>query len=108
MLRQVRTWATIASLGSTIRLVSHIGVLFRYYVIKTLDDEGVIKYLQEPRTYGEILAKFNYVDSDYSRAILDVVASDVHPVILKRQDGKYVRNPAEPLPTLEEAIAKTS
>jgi ubiquinone/menaquinone biosynthesis C-methylase UbiE len=71
-----------------------------------MEQEGLFDYLKEPRTYGEILARFGYVDSDYTRDLLTVLAEG-KPTALILEDGHYRVKPDHELPKLEEVIDRT-
>jgi ubiquinone/menaquinone biosynthesis C-methylase UbiE len=83
-----------------------IDQFFRYYILETLDEEGLFEFLREPRTYGQILAEFGYQDSKYTRELLEVLASDKHNVILKENDV-YRLNPEEPIPDIADIVGST-
>jgi len=73
----------------------------RYYVCEALKKEGLFDYLQEARTYGQIVAHFGFVDSPYTRQVLETLTIDRKNLLVK-QDGRYGRNSGESLPTLSE------
>jgi ubiquinone/menaquinone biosynthesis C-methylase UbiE len=73
----------------------------RYYVIETLQAEGLFDYLQEARNYGQIIAHFGFVDSPYTREVLETLTVEKNNLLVKRGD-RYRRNPRVPLPTREE------
>jgi len=72
----------------------------RYYVCEALRQEGLFGYLEEGRNYGQIIAHFGFVDSPYTRAVLDTLVTERHNLLVK-EDGRYRRNPRVPLPTIE-------
>jgi ubiquinone/menaquinone biosynthesis C-methylase UbiE len=74
----------------------------RYYVIEALREEGLFDYLQEARNYGQIIAHLGFVDSSYTREVLETLATEKHNVLVKQGD-RYGTNPRVPLPTLGEA-----
>jgi ubiquinone/menaquinone biosynthesis C-methylase UbiE len=73
----------------------------RYYVVEALRKERLFEYLQEPQNYGQIIAHFGFVNSPYTREVLDTLASEKHNLLIKERD-RYRRHPREALPTLEE------
>lgn len=106
MLRNVRVWYHIMrNIAPSMRLGRQADRLYRYFVLKTLDDDGLFKYLEEPRTYGHILAELGYADSEYTRGMLDILLNDHEAVISK--DGSLYQRTALALPRLEEIIDQT-
>jgi ubiquinone/menaquinone biosynthesis C-methylase UbiE len=102
MLRKLNAWwIMLRNVGDQMRLGRQIDQLFRYYILETLDEEGLFNYLKEPRTYGQILTEFNYVDNDYTQGLFEVLSSDKHNVIIK-EENIYRINPDQPLPMLSD------
>lgn len=106
-MRQLNAWITIMrGIGPGIRLGRQADRLYRFHVLDILAKEGIFNYLKEPRTYGQILAQFGFVDSPYTRELFDILVNDNHPILLK-QDSLFRLNPDEPLPDLAKTIAQT-
>ena len=93
MIRQMRAWWYILQLGSTRRVARQIEAFFRHQMLRTFAAEGFFEFLKEPHTYGQILAKFDYMDSDYTRELFDLLVNDAEQVLLK-EDEVYRLNPA--------------
>jgi len=72
----------------------------RYHVCEVLREEGLFDYLQEARNYGQIVAHFGFVDSPFTREVLETLVIDRSNLLIKR-GGRYLCNPKVPLPTLE-------
>lgn len=107
MLRGLKAWWTmLTQIGPAMKLGRQADQLYRYYIIGTLQKEGLFDYLQQPRTYGHIVAEFGYVDSAFTRDLLDVLVKDKKNVLL-RENGQYVVNTAQPIPHLEDIIGST-
>ncbi len=106
MFRKAKAWWYVAkNIGPSMGLARQADDLFRFYVLKALDDDGLFKYLQEPRTYGHILAEMGYVDSDYTRGMLDILISDRKPMIVK--EGNFYRRSELPMQKLEDLVGST-
>lgn len=88
------------------RIAADVMAYFRYAILKQLEKEGLFAYLEEPHTYGQILAQFNYVDSDYTRELIEMIATEKENVLIKK-DGYYRVNPEHPLPTQEDLFRQT-
>jgi ubiquinone/menaquinone biosynthesis C-methylase UbiE len=102
VIRKIKAWwIMLNNVGDSMRVGRQIDQLFRYYILETLIEEGLFDYLKEPRTYGQILTEFNYVDNDYSRGLFDIIASDKKNVIIK-ENNTYRINPDQPLPMLSD------
>lgn len=99
-------WKILRSVGNARRASHQADQLFRFYLIRALDEMGVFRFLQEPRAYGEILAEFNLTDSRYTREVLERLANDRTSVIVA-SDGNFRLNPKVPLPQLDELMAST-
>ena len=102
MLDALRAWWVILTQVGPIGKSSRAAERWmRYYVIETLRGEGLFDYLQEARNYGQIIAHFGFVDSPYTREVLETLATEKNNVLVKQGDH-YRRNPRVPLPTLDE------
>jgi len=99
-------WKIVTSIGPARRAGRQGDLLFRFYLIKALDDMGMFEFLEDSRAYGEILAEFGLADSSYTREVLERLAKDRENVIMAA-DGRYVRNPKVPLPKLDALLAAT-
>jgi ubiquinone/menaquinone biosynthesis C-methylase UbiE len=99
-------WHIISSAGTGMRAGRQADRLFRYYVFKTLSDLGFFAFLEEPRRYGAILARFGFIDGPYTREVIDTLVYD-KPAIIIHNNGHYQINPEVTLPTLEEVLART-
>src|SRR5687767_12575031 len=106
MMRHIRAWRHMFKIGSARKLGTYFEEIFRYFALETLRVNGLFDYLKVPRTYGEILAGFGFVDSDYTRDVFNVMTNDKRPVILKDGDC-YKINPDQKLPTLDEVLERT-
>ncbi|MDF1500541.1 MAG: class I SAM-dependent methyltransferase [Anaerolineales bacterium] len=62
--------------------------MFRSYVLSCLDHIGVFRFLEQPRTYGEILAEFGFVDGSYTREVMETLSADPKTLIEKK-NGRY-------------------
>ncbi|MCX6071662.1 MAG: methyltransferase domain-containing protein [Chloroflexi bacterium] len=104
---QIRSWwRIIRSIGPGAKAGRNADRLFRFYLIGALDEIGVFRYLEQPRAYGEILAEFGLIDGDYTREVLQLLASDRRNVIVFA-DGRYTLNPKVPRPAYDELVAVT-
>lgn len=107
MLRHLKVWWIILrTVGVAMPRARQADKLFRYYALKTLDDEGFFKYLEEPRTYGQILAEFGFADIDYTREWLELLVSDSETILIK-EGNLYRRNPKWSLPDLNSIMERT-
>ena len=99
-------WRIIRRFGPAQRTGRQADLLFRFYLIRALDEIGVFHFLEQPRSYGEIVAEFGLIDGDYTREILQRLAGDRRNVIVFA-DGHYALNPKVPRPTFDELVATT-
>ncbi len=100
-------WHILSSLGTALQAGKQADQIFRYYVLATMRDLGFFDFVKGPRTYGEILQKFGFMDNDYTREVMGTLVNDRHNVITNNS-GNYLENPDEPLPTLEAVLEKTT
>jgi ubiquinone/menaquinone biosynthesis C-methylase UbiE len=99
-------WHVLTSLGNALTVGKEADQLFRFYVINALEDIGLSAFLNEPRTYGEIVTRFGFEDGEYTRDVLSTLAGDSGNVIVF--DGhQYMLNPKVPFPTLNGVLAST-
>ena len=69
-------WHLLTSVGPGLRAGRQSDTMFRYYVHQSLADIGFFEYLAEPRTYGEILARFGFIESEYTREVMETLVND--------------------------------
>jgi len=96
-------WVILTQVGPIGRSSRAAERWMRYYVIEVLREEGLFDYLQEARNYGQIIAHFSFVDSPYTREVLETLAAERDNVLVKEGD-RYRRNPGVLLPTLEATL----
>ena len=112
LLRRLKAWRIMFELGPARNIGRSFEEYFRYYIIRTLDEEGLFEYLSEPRDYGQILAHFGYRDSNYARELMDLLAvEDLYSGkarnVLIKERNRYRTNPDQPLPTFDEILARS-
>lgn len=93
----------LAAIGPGMRAGQQIDQIFRFYVIFALKGTGFFEFLNEPRSYGEILSHFEFIDNMYTRDLINTLAADKQNVLLL-EEGVYRRNPEIPLPELESVL----
>jgi len=107
MFETLKVWWVILTqvgpLGSTRR---YSDMWIRFFVAETLDKEGLFDYLAEPRSYGQIIAQFGFVDSAFTREVLETLCSGKDNLLIK-EDSRYRRNTAMSLPDYEEVMQRT-
>ena len=107
-MRKARAWWQIfRTIGGGMQAGRQLNALFRYSVLMSLEQVGLYKYLEEPKSYGEILSELNFVDGEYTREVFGTVVNDSNNVIILEGEH-YVRNPEEPLPNYEELMKRTN
>jgi ubiquinone/menaquinone biosynthesis C-methylase UbiE len=93
-------WVMLTQVGSMRRSSLGAASWMRYYVCEALRQDGLFAYLEEARNYGQIVAYFGYVDSPYTRQVLETLVNDRESLLVE-QNGTYHRNPRVSLPSLE-------
>jgi ubiquinone/menaquinone biosynthesis C-methylase UbiE len=99
-------WHILTSAGTGMRAGRQADQLFRYYVFKTLEDLGFYEYISQPRTYGEILSTFGFIDGPYTRELVDTLVNDRDNSV-RMNGGRYVINPEVSRPALEQVLTRT-
>jgi ubiquinone/menaquinone biosynthesis C-methylase UbiE len=99
-------WVILTQLGSLSASSRYSEMWIRLFVAEALEKEGVLEYLQEPRNYGEIIARFGFVDSPYTREVFDTLSSGKQDILVK-EGARYRRDPRTPLLTLEQVKERT-
>jgi ubiquinone/menaquinone biosynthesis C-methylase UbiE len=94
----------LSAIGPGMKAGRQIDEIFRYYILHALDEVGFFKFLEQPRAYGEILAKFGFVDSTYTRDVINTLSKDKDPTIVQEEDF-YRRDLDVPIPNLEAVLA---
>jgi ubiquinone/menaquinone biosynthesis C-methylase UbiE len=103
-MRKLRViWGLFSQFGGFGKGGRQTDQFFRYFVAKALSDIGLFEYLNEPRTFGEILSHFQFEDAAYAEETLRILALDKQNLI-KLMSEEYVRNHSVPLPDLDEIL----
>ncbi len=97
-------WKIVTSIGPARRAGRQGDLLFRFYLIKALDDIGVFEFLADSRAYGEILADFGLTDSEYTREVLETPGERPRRM-LRPLTERYV-HPQVHFPSLDEVLRK--
>jgi ubiquinone/menaquinone biosynthesis C-methylase UbiE len=107
MLDTVKVWWILSTqIGPLGRISRQADLWIRYFVVEALEGQGLFEYLANPRSYGEIVAHFGFVDSRYTREVFEALSSGDDSVLIS-QDGRYQVNPNVKLPDREELIRTT-
>jgi ubiquinone/menaquinone biosynthesis C-methylase UbiE len=99
-------WRLFRSFGNMMRAGRQTDRIFRYFVVKALDETGLFAYLSEPRTFGEIVSHFGFEDADYTREVLEILSLDQNNLIAF--DGNlYARNHKVAMPDIAQILDAT-
>ena len=96
-------WVVLKEVGPFGMLSRQTDRWIRYFVIEALEEQGLFEYLQQPRSYGQIVSRFGFVDIPFTREVIATLTSGRKPLVLK-EDERYRRNPDVQLPTYEELV----
>jgi ubiquinone/menaquinone biosynthesis C-methylase UbiE len=99
-------WVILTQLGSLSASSRYSEMWIRLFVAEALEKEGVLDYLREQRHYGEIVARFGFVDSPYTREVFETLSSGRRSILVK-EDERYRRDLRVPLLTLEQVKERT-
>ncbi|MEM7112459.1 MAG: class I SAM-dependent methyltransferase [Chloroflexota bacterium] len=106
-MRVLRVWYYLLSnVGNGMAAGRQADKLFRFQVMRVLNEIGLFDFLETPRTYGQLLTEFGFVDTDYTREVFETLCSDKEKVILK-ENNLYRRNFDQPVPTRETVLKNT-
>jgi ubiquinone/menaquinone biosynthesis C-methylase UbiE len=99
-------WVILAEVGPLGVVSRQADQWIRYFVIEALEEYGLFDYLEQPASYGQIVARFGFVDMTFTRGVMETLSSGREsPLVL--EDGRYWRNPKVQFPTLEELSRRT-
>jgi ubiquinone/menaquinone biosynthesis C-methylase UbiE len=99
-------WVILTQLGPLGASSRYAERWIRLFIAEAMQDEGFFEYLKEARNYGQIIAHFGFVDSSYTRDVLETLSSGRDNLLIKAGD-RYSRNPSMPLPTLDDVKRRT-
>lgn len=99
-------WVILTQLGPLGASGRYAESWIRLFVAQAMQDEGFFDYLQEARNYGQIIAHFGFVDSSYTRDVLETLSGGKDDLLIKEGD-RYLKNSKAPFPTLEEVKQRT-
>jgi ubiquinone/menaquinone biosynthesis C-methylase UbiE len=106
MLDTLKVWWVIMTQIGRLGTVSRQADLWiRHFLIEALSDQGLFEYLSRPRSYGEIVARFGFVDSRYTREVFATLSSGD---VLVQKDGRYQVDPNVSLPDRDELVSVTA
>jgi len=103
---KLKAWYTlITQMGPVASIGKKFEILNRFFVLDILKTVGLFDFIEEPKTYEEILNHFGYKDIPYTRELLDLLKNDKAKTILYSEEGNtYQKNPQADLPTLQELL----
>lgn len=81
-------WYELIKLGNIRSIRKDIDTFFRGNVIRSLKQEGWFEFLENERSFEEIIEKFNYIDSIFLNEVLDTLVSD--KTLLRTNNNKYI------------------
>jgi len=96
-------WVILTEIGPIGMLSRQTDRWIRYFVIEALEEQGLFEYLEQPRSYGQIVSRFGFVDMPFTREVIATLASGRQPLVLE-EDGHYRCNPDVRSPTYEELV----
>ena len=99
-------WRLFRLFGNAMRGGRQLDQIFRYFVVKALDNLGLFDYLNQPHTFGEIMSHFEFEDREYAQEVLEILALDNKNLIWSNSD-QYERNSAVPIPVFDQILGKT-
>jgi ubiquinone/menaquinone biosynthesis C-methylase UbiE len=106
-MRAIRTWWEIfKAVGNGMRAGRQTDRIFRYFTIKALRDLGMFDYLKEPRTFPEILSRFDFQDSQYVNELFSLLVHDKEAAIIVKSE-KYLINKDFNFPDFKEILEGT-
>jgi ubiquinone/menaquinone biosynthesis C-methylase UbiE len=99
-------WRLFKLFGNAMRGGRQLDQIYRCFVATALDDLGLFAYLNEPRTFGEIMSHFQFEDSGYAQEVLEILELDEKNLIISNS-GRYITNKEEPMPDIDQILGKT-
>jgi ubiquinone/menaquinone biosynthesis C-methylase UbiE len=99
-------WVILAKIGPLGRTSRQADQWIRYFIVEALDEVGLFDYLEQSRSYGQIVARFGFVDTPFTREVMATLSSSARRLVIE-EDGRYRRNPEVPLPSRDELVQRT-
>ena len=99
-------WVILTKVGPLGRTSRQADRWIRYFIIEALDELGLFEYLAQPRSYGQIVARFGFVDIPFTREVLATLSRGGDGLLIEQQ-GRYWRNLDVALPSREELVRRT-
>jgi ubiquinone/menaquinone biosynthesis C-methylase UbiE len=99
-------WALMTQVGPLGRTGRQADMWIRLFIVEALDQEGLFDYLAEPRNYGEIIARFGFVDFAYTREVFETLSGGRDSLLIV-EGGRYRRNSVVPLPSHDDLVRRT-
>lgn len=99
-------WRMFRLFGNAMQSGRQLDQIYRYFVLTALDQIGFFEYLDQPRSFGEIVSHFQFEDANYAQEVLEILTCDRKNLITSNSD-QYVRNEDEHIPELDEILSKT-
>ena len=104
---KLKAWITlITQLGPIGNVGKRFEKVNRFLILHSLENDGFFEFLNEPRTYQEILDGMGYQDSEYLKEVLNTLGSDKENVItFDEVSGKYSKHDIYPIPQLKKLLS---
>jgi ubiquinone/menaquinone biosynthesis C-methylase UbiE len=99
-------WRLFRLFGNAMRGGRQLDRIFRYFVVNALDGIGFFEYLEQPRSFGEIMSHFQFEDSAYAKEMLDILVLDRENLVSSASD-EFVRNESKQLPEFDQILGTT-
>ncbi len=99
-------WIIISGMGSVGRITRQLNALNRCYILNALERDAVFAYLDQARTYEQIVQNRGFADDEYTRYFLHTLVTDKNPFLSKRHNLYQFRR-REYLPSPEEILVRT-
>jgi ubiquinone/menaquinone biosynthesis C-methylase UbiE len=99
-------WVILTQVGPLGRTGRQADLWIRHFIVETFQREGLFDYLAEPRNYGQIIARFSFVDSPYTREVLATLSSGRESP-LTVEGGRYRVNPTALALDRDELVRRT-
>jgi len=93
-------------MGPVMKLTGYFEILNRFFVLETLNTEGLFEFIKTSKTYNEILEHFGYKDIPYTKDLFSILRNDKKKIILySESDDTYQKNPKVELPILQDLLS---
>ncbi|MHA2330702.1 MAG: methyltransferase domain-containing protein [Candidatus Hodarchaeales archaeon] len=104
---KIKAWyMLITKLGTVGNVANRFERVNRFLILHSLETNGFIEFMSEPRTIQEIIDGMGYKETNYLKEVLNTLVNDKEVVITYDETtGKYSKHPKFKMPRLKDLLS---